>query len=341
MHVDLRVVPPQSYGAALQYFTGSMQHNVRLRERAQKLGLTINEYGVFEGEAGAKGRQVAGDTEESVYAAVGLPWIAPELREDRGEIAAAEAGRLPALIDLPEIQCDLHLHTLASDGHLSLPDLVTAAREHGYTHMAVTNHSGALVIANGLNEERLLAQLDEIAALNASLKDFTVLAGIEADIGVDGAVDVPDSAWPRLDLVIGAIHSGFSSDPDKMTGRIVDAIASGRADIIAHPTGRLLLGRKGYEVHLEKVIAAAAAHRVALEINANPQRLDLSDVSSRLAVEHGALLSINTDTHAREELHLMRYGVMAARRGWVEPASVINTWPVKQLRQWLRERRGP
>ena len=340
LQVDLRVVQPECYGAALQYFTGSMQHNVRLRERAQKRGLTISEYGVFEGEAEAKGRQVAGDTEASVYAAVGLPWVPPELREDRGEIAAAEEGRLPALIDLPDIRCDLHMHTDASDGRLTLSELAEAGREHGYTHIAVTNHSEALVIANGLDRERLLAQTEEIRQFNARLRGFAVLAGIEADILVDGSLDVPEEAWSGLDLVIGAIHSGFSGDADKMTQRLVTAMASGRMDILAHPTGRLLLGRKGYEVHVEKIIEAAVAHQVALEINANPHRLDLSDVNARLAVERGALLSINTDAHAGEELPLMRYGVMTARRGWVGPEAVINTWPVDELRRWLRERRS-
>lgn len=340
LRVDLRVVPATCYGAALQYFTGSMQHNVRLRERARKRNLTISEYGVCEGEREAKGKIVAGDTEESVYAAVGLPWIPSELREDRGEIQAAEADRLPALLELDDIQSDLHLHTEASDGHLSLEQMAEACRERGYSHIAITNHSEGLVIANGLSRERLLAQTEQIAELNKHLKDFTVLAGTEADIKADGSIDVPEDVWPRLDFVIGSIHGGFSTDIDRMTERIVTAISSGRMDILAHPTGRLIQGRKGYEIHLEKVIEAALKYRVALEINSNPHRLDLSDVNARPAAEAGCMISINTDAHYREELALMRYGVMVARRGWIEAPSVINTWPLAKLRQWLAERRG-
>ncbi len=339
LQVDLRVVPPHCYGAALQYFTGSMQHNVRLRERAQKQGLTISEYGVFEGEREAKGKQIAGETEESVYAAVGLPWIPPELREDRGEIAAAEEGRLPQLIALSDIRAELHLHTNASDGRFSIAEMAAACQELGYSYMAVTDHSAALVIANGLDAQRLRAQIDEIKALNQQLPDITILAGTEANIHTDGSVDVPEELWPELDIVIGAIHSGFSKDADKMTERLVKAMKSGRIDILAHPTGRLLLSRQGYEIHIKQLIEAAAEYRVALEINANPLRLDLSDIHTRLAVENGALLSINTDAHSRDELSLMRYGVMTARRGWAEPKHVINTWPLEKLRAWLQERR--
>jgi len=339
LQVDLRVVEPHCYGAALQYFTGSMQHNVRLRERAQKQGLTISEYGVFEGERDAKGKQIAGETEESVYAAVGLPWIPPELREDRGEIAAAEEGRLPQLIELTDIQAELHLHTHASDGRLSIAEMAVACQELGYRYMAVTDHSAALVIANGLDMQRLRAQIDEIKALNQQLSGITILSGTEANIHMDGSVDVPEELWPELDIIIGAIHSGFSKDADKMTERLVKAMKSGRIDILAHPTGRLLLSRQGYEIHIKQLIEAAVEYRVALEINANPLRLDLSDIHTRLAVEKGALLSINTDAHSRDELALMRYGVMTARRGWAEPEHVINTWPLEKLRAWLQERR--
>lgn len=339
LQVDLRVVEPHCYGAALQYFTGSMQHNVRLRERAQKQGLTISEYGVFEGERDAKGKQIAGETEESVYAAVGLPWIPPELREDRGEIAAAEEGRLPQLIELTDIQAELHLHTHASDGRLSIAEMAVACQELGYRYMAVTDHSAALVIANGLDMQRLRAQIDEIKAFNQQLSGITILSGTEANIHIDGSVDVPEELWPELDIIIGAIHSGFSKDADKMTERLVKAMKSGRIDILAHPTGRLLLSRQGYEIHIKQLIEAAVEYRVALEINANPLRLDLSDIHTRLAVEKGALLSINTDAHSRDELALMRYGVMTARRGWAEPEHVINTWPLEKLRAWLQERR--
>lgn len=339
LHLDLRVVAPECYGAALQYFTGSQAHNIRLRERAQKRGLTISEYGVHRGEADAKGEIVAGATEESVYAAVGLPWIPPELREDRGEIEAAEQGRLPKLIEETDICADLHLHTEASDGHVKLEDMARLAQEHGYRHIGIANHSQALVIANGLDRDRLLAQIEAIRKLNEKLEGLTVLAGTEADILGDGSLDVPEDVWPELDFAIGSIHSGFSMDSDRMTERVLSVIRSGKIDILGHPTGRIVLGRKGYDLHLEEVIGAAVEHDVALEINANPYRLDLSDTNARLALDLGAKLAINTDAHYHEELNLMQYGVMTARRAWVEADSVVNTWPLTRLQAWLAERR--
>lgn len=340
LQVDLRVVPPESYGAALQYFTGSQQHNIRLRERAQKRGLTLNEYGVFEGQAADKGSQVAGATEEEVYAALELPWIPPELREDRGELEAAEQGRLPELLEMGDIRSDLHLHTNASDGQLTLEQLAAEVQGRGYSYMAVTNHSEALYIANGLNEARLAEQIGQIEHLNQQLEGFTVLAGTEADLLGEGRVDVPPALRERLDLVIASVHSGFRQDPQAMTERIIAAMAGGQVDILGHPTGRLLLGRSGYPVDLEALIEAAVKYEVALEVNANPHRLDLSDVHCRLASERGALLAINTDAHSAEDLDLMRYGVMTARRGWVPAERVINTWPLQRLQEWLRRRRG-
>lgn len=340
MRMDLRVVPPACYGAALQYFTGSQAHNIRLRERAQKRGLTISEYGVCQGEAGAKGELVAGETEESVYAAVGLPWIPPELREDRGEIEAAEAGRLPKLIEEGDLRSDLHLHTDASDGHVTLEQMARLGQEQGYTHIGIANHSQALVIAHGLDRDRLLRQVDDIRKLNDQLDGFAVLAGTEADILGDGRLDVPEDVWPQLDFVIGSVHSQFTMDIDRMTERVLTVVRSGRIDILAHPTGRLLLGRKGYELHLRDVIAAAVEHDVALEINANPHRLDLSDVNARLAVDMGAKLAINTDAHHHEDLDLMQYGVVTARRAWVQASSVVNCWEVSALREWLKQRRA-
>lgn len=341
LQLDLRVVPPECYGAALQYFTGSQQHNLRLRERAQRQHLTISEYGVCEvSDTDARGPVVAGDTEESVYAAVGLPWIPPELREDRGEIEAAEAGRLPRLLEPADLRTDLHLHTEASDGHMTLEDLARLAARQGYSHLGVANHSQALVIANGLNRDRLLQQLEQIRALNERAEGLTVLAGTEADILSDGSLDVPEDVWPELDFAIGSVHSAFTMDADRMTQRVLTAIRSGKMDIFGHPTGRILLGRKGYDLHLQEVIAAAVEHEVALEINAHFYRLDLSDLNARLAWQSGAKLSINTDAHYPEELNLMKYGVMTARRAWVEAPAVINTWPLEQLRLWLRERRS-
>lgn len=341
LQVDLRVVKPASYGAALCYFTGSKEHNIRLRERAQKQDLTLNEYGLYRGDPEDRGEQVAGDTEEGLYSALGLAFVPPELREDRGELDAAAANRLPHLLEPDDLRCDLHMHTTASDGRLSLDDMAAAARERGYTHIGITDHSESLYVAHGQTRERLREAIAAIRAFNARDEGITVLAGIEADILSDGRLDVPEDIFPELDFVIGSIHQGFSSDPDRMTARVVAAMASGRMDIFGHPTGRLVLQRAPYALHLDQVLDAAHEHDVALELNANPHRLDLSDVHCRLAIEHGCKLSINTDAHGREELGLMRYGVMTARRGWVEAASVLNTWPLADLQAWLRKRRQP
>ncbi len=339
--VDLRVVQPDSYGAALVYFTGSKQHNVHLRGLAQDKGLTINEYGVFEVTDGGHGKRVAGKTEEEVYAAVGLPWIPPELREDRGEIEAALEGRLPHLITLQDIKCDLQMHTHGSDGHNSLQEMAEACMARGYTHIGITDHSPILRVANGQTGEQLRQQIEQIHELNAQFAErgFFILAGIEADILGDGALDIPEGCFEKLDFVLGSVHQGFSADADRMTERIVAALATGQVDILGHPTGRLLLEREAYGYHIDAIIEAAVQYNVALEINANPHRLDLSDIHARLAQERGALLSINTDAHDVAHLDFMQYGVMTARRGWIEPQNVINTWPLEQLKQWLRRRR--
>ena len=340
--VDLRVVAPESYGAALVYFTGSQAHCVAIRERAQKRHLTINEYGVYRFEDEQKGAQVAGATEEDVYAAIGLPFIPPELREDRGELAAAAAGKLPHLISLSDVRGDLQMHTVASDGHNQLRDMAEACRARGYEYCLITDHSGSLYVANGLDADRLAAQRTAIDALNAEYETagiaFRVLAGSEADIMPDGHVDLPPGAGEHLDCVLGSIHQGFSADADRITTRMVTAIESGDVDIIAHPTGRLLLQREPYGLHIEKVIDAAAAHGVALEINAFPNRLDLSDIHARLAHDRGVKLSFGTDAHDMSHLDFMKYGVMTARRAWLEPGDVLNTLPLADLRLWLKAR---
>lgn len=344
INCDLRVVAPETYGAALLYFTGSKQHNIELRERAQQRGLTLNEYGLFVEEGGEKGRMVAGAGEEEVYSALGLAWIPPELREARGEIAAAEAGTLPALVDLPDIRCDLQMHTTGSDGHHSLERMAEACLARGYTHMGVSDHSPSLTVAGGQTAPELEAQIAEVRRLNARFaaegREFTILAGTEADILSDGRLDIPGGLFSELDFVLGSIHQGFTADADRITGRILAALESGQVDILAHPTGRVLLQREAYGIHLEKVIEAAARRDVALEINASPQRLDLGDAHARLALERGAKLSINTDAHDTGHLEFMTYGVMTARRGWVPPEAVINTWPLTDLRRWLASRRG-
>jgi len=342
--VDLRVVAPESYGAALQYFTGSQAHGVALRTRAQKMNLTINEYGVFKQRNGETGEKVAGATEEEVYAAVGLAWIPPELREDRGELEAAADGTLPDLIELADIRGDLHMHTTSSDGKCSLEEIAEACRQRGYNYIGITDHSPALRVAGGLTEEEIIAQIQEITRLNERYQEegieFCILAGLEADILTEGRVDVPDKAFAGLDFVIGSLHQGFSPDADGMTQRIIQALESGRVDILGHPTGRLLLQREPYGIHLNEVIEAAGELNVAVEINANPHRLDLDDIHARFAQENGTLLSINTDAHEISHLDFMQYGVYTARRGWIEPQSVINTWPVDRVKEWLAQRRA-
>ena len=345
--VDLRVVEPESWGAALVYFTGSQQHNIRLRERAQARGLHVNEYGVYHEPAEdeeALGEPIAGDTEESLYAALELAWIPPELREDRGEIAAAAEDELPELIELPDIRCDLHMHTRYTDGRASIEELAEAARARGYTHIGITDHSASLYVADGIAAADVGRQREEVDAVNARFEaegtDFRVLLGHEVDILADGALDADAEILALVDYAIGAVHQGMSPDADRMTARVTAALASGHVDIFAHPTGRILLGRDAYGLHVGEVVVAAAEHDVALEINASPDRLDLSDVHARLAADRGAKLCINTDAHALEHLEFMRLGVITARRGWVPPEAVLNTWPLPRLLEWLAARKS-
>ncbi|MGC9317900.1 MAG: DNA polymerase/3'-5' exonuclease PolX [Armatimonadota bacterium] len=345
--VDLRVVEPQSWGAALCYFTGSQQHNIRLRERGQSMDLKVNEYGVFRAPRGdeeeLEAERVAGETEQSVYEALKLPWIPPELREDRGEIAAAEAGELPDLIGLADIHCDLHVHTTYTDGRATIEQVAEAARERGYSHLGISDHSASLYVAGGIGVGGVRRQREEIDALNARFaeggSEFRLLLGYEADITPDGDLDLDDEILALLDYVAGAIHQGMSADADRMTARVVKALRTGLMDVLAHPTGRLLLERDPYGLRVGEVIEAAVEMDVALEISATPNRLDLSDVHSRVAQERGALLSINTDAHALEHLDFMRFGVITARRGWIEADTVINTWPLARLQEWLQGRR--
>jgi len=333
IQVDLRVVEPATFGAALQYFTGSKEHNIRIREMAIKKRLKISEYGVFR-EPG--GRRIAGATEEEVYAAVGLPWIPPELREDSGEIEAAQARRLPALVELDDIRGDLHCHTNATDGHHTVAALVAAARARGYAYVLVSDHSRSTRVAGGLTAEEALAHVEKVRALGRKQRGLAVLAGSECDILPDGSLDYPDEVLARMDLVVAAVHSRFKQPRAEMTRRICRALESPYVSILAHPTGRLIGLREPYDVDLEAIFTAARRHGKAVEINCCPERLDLSDVHARRARELGVLLAINTDTHALGQLDTMRLGVAIARRAWVEPAGVINTWPVDRLRAWAR-----
>jgi DNA polymerase (family 10) len=333
LQIDLRVVPPESFGAALQYFTGSQAHNVRIREMAQRRGLTISEYGVAEE---ATGRRVAGATEEDVYASLGLPWIPPELRENAGEIEAARAGRLPALLTAADIRGDLHAHTDWSDGQLPLERLIEAAQACGHEYIIVSDHSQSSTIARGLSPDRLRAQIAAIRALQPRFR-IRILAGSECDILADGTLDFPDELLAELDVCLGAIHARHQQDREAMTRRIVRGLANPWVNILVHPTGRLIGSRDPYDVDMEAVFAAARAHGKALEINGSPARLDLSDVHARRAGELGIPLVISTDTHYLSNLdgHL-DLGVAVARRAWLEPHHVLNTRPLADLLTWAR-----
>lgn len=320
LNVDLRVVQEKSWGAALHYFTGSKPHNIAGRRRAQERDLKLNEYGVFDGKT-----RVAGETEEDVYDKIGLPWIDPVLRENRGEIAAAENGDLPDLITLDDIKGDLHTHTRASDGKNSLREMAEAAQERGYTYLAITDHSKSQSQAGGLSEDELEAQIDDIAALNDDLDRFRLLASCEVDILEDGSLDFPDALLSKLDLVVASVHSKFNLDETAQTERIIRAMDNPLVSIIAHPTGRQIGERRAYPVDMEKLVDAAKERGCTLELNANPIRLDLNDVNCRMAMEHGAQVVISTDAHSTGGLGNIRYGVDQARRGWLTAADVVNT----------------
>ncbi|MBI4536522.1 MAG: DNA polymerase/3'-5' exonuclease PolX [candidate division NC10 bacterium] len=337
MQVDLRVVDPQCFGAALQYFTGSKQHNIRVRELAQRQGLKVSEYGVFRGESGER---MAGRTEEEVYRAVGLPWVPPELREDAGEIEAALGNGLPALVRLEDIRGDLQLHTTWSDGAHSLADLAAAVRARGYEYMAVTDHSRSVTVAGGMTEAEVLEMIREVRALNARLKGFRVLAGCEVDIRADGGLDYPDELVRQLDLVQVSVHSRFKMPRQEMTERIVRAVRHPLVHILGHPTGRLIGERAAYEVDVDAILQAAREAGTAVEINASPSRLDLNDLHARRARDLGIPVTISTDAHTVSHLDFMRFGVAVARRAWLGPAEVVNTRPAEELLTWLRRKRG-
>jgi DNA polymerase (family 10) len=332
LQVDLRVVPQESFGSALHYFTGSKQHNIAIRRRAQQRGLKINEYGVFEGD-----KRIAGATEKSVYKSVGLPFIEPELRENRGEIEAAEAGRLPKLVELADLKGDLHAHSKATDGHNSIEEMAKAAKAQGLSYIAITEHSKRLTVAHGLDKKRLLEQLREIDRLNDKLTGITILKGIEVDILEDGHLDLPDSVLGKLDLVIGAVHSKFHLSRQKQTRRILRAMEHPHFTMLAHPTGRLLDRREPYDVDMTRVIEQARQRGCFLELNCHPERLDLLDIQCQMAKEAGVLVSINSDAHSLSDLDNLRYGVGQARRGWLEAGDVLNTRSLRELRKLLKQ----
>ena len=334
--VDLRRVPPESRGAALQYFTGSKAHNIALRDRAVQHGFRLNEYGLFRDD----GTVVAGETEEGIYEALGLPWIAPELRENRGEIEAALDGILPRLVTVDELRGDLHMHTTETDGKDDVEAMAEAARRLGHQYVAITDHSKALAMANGLDEHRALAHAARVRALDRRLEPLTLLAGIECDILSDGRLDLSEDCLAQLDIVVASVHSHFSQDEPRMTDRILRALECPFVDVLGHPTGRLLLRRDPVRFDLSAVIDAAARLGVALEINCQANRLDLGDTRARLARERGVPLVVSTDAHSTAGLDALRWGVQVARRAWAGPGDILNTSTLEELRPRLRRHRA-
>lgn len=332
IQIDLRVVDPDAVGAALQYFTGSKDHNVRLREMASRRQLKISEYGVFDETTGTR---IAGATEPDVYAAVGLPWIPPELRENGGEIEAALSGTLPALVTADRIRGDLHAHTDWSDGHHPIEKLIEAAEARGYEYIIVSDHSQSATVARGLSVDRLREQIRTLRALQPRFK-LRILAGSECDILADGALDFPSEVLRELDIVLAAVHSRFTQGRAEMTARIVRALGNPCVQILVHPTGRLIGSREPYDVDLEAVFVAARAHGKAVEINCSPDRLDLKDSHARRAAELGVPIAISTDAHYLADLDNLELGVATARRAWIGPAQVLNTRPVDELLAWAR-----
>ena len=330
--VDLRVVPPDSWGAALQYFTGSKQHNVRLREMAVRRGWRLNEYGLFDA---ASDRCLASAEEEDIYSQLGLAWIPPELREDAGEIEAARKNELPTLVEIHDIRGDLHCHSNWSDGAATIEDMWQTARARGYEYLTLTDHSQSLGVANGLTIERIRQQRSIVDEINRRGNGPRLLTGVELEIRADATLDFPDDVLAELDLVIASVHSGFGQSREKMTERLVAAARNPQVDVIGHPTGRLIGRREPYDVDIDALINVCAETGTALEINANPARLDLNDVFARRAIERGAWLAINTDAHQTENFDLLPYGIATARRAWVEPRNVLNCLPLDKLLEHL------
>lgn len=331
LQVDLRVIEPAVYGAALVYFTGSKAHNIAIRQRAQKKGLKLSEYGVFK-----ESRRLASGTEVDVYRALDLPWIVPELRENRGEIEAALANHLPRLIESSDLKGDLHAHTRASDGGNSLEDMALAAQAAGLQYLAITDYSHSLRVAHGLDGDRLLQQIDQIDALNGRLQGMTLLKGVEVDILEDGRLDLPDDILGRLDLVVGAVHSHFNLTRRRQTRRLLRAIDHRYFTILAHPLCRLINEREPLNLDLFAIIKAAAERGCCLELNSQPQRMDLFDLQCQYSKDQGVLISINSDAHRTADFSHLRFGVAQARRAWLEPHDVLNTRSLPALQSFLR-----
>lgn len=332
LQVDLRVVAENSFGSALYYFTGSKAHNIKARRLAQRQGLKINEYGVYRDN-----KRIAGKTEESVFKSVGLPFIQPELREDRGEIKTALEHKLPRLVETGDIRGDLHAHTVATDGRATAGEMAQAAQKAGLDYLAITDHSRHLAVAHGLEPEQLLKQTDEIDGLNEKIKGITLLKGIEVDILEDGSLDLPDTVLSRLDVVVAAVHSHFQLTRKKQTDRILRAMDNRYFSILAHPSGRLLFEREPCNIDMEKIIRKAAERGCFMELNSQPKRLDLTDIYCQLASSEGVLVSVNSDAHDVNGFENLKFGIEQARRGWLEKEDVLNTRPLKTLRKLLKQ----
>ncbi len=334
MQADVRVLGPENFGAAAHYFTGNKQHNILIREMAVKKGLKVSEYGVFRGK-----KRIAGKTEEEIFKSVGLPFIPPELRQGTDEIEKAKKGLLPKLIELSDLRGDLQMHTKYSDGANSIEEMAEAAKKLGYEYIAITDHTQSTRVAGGQTEKEILKELEYIDKLNSKLKGFRVLKGAEVDILPDGSLDYSDAVLKELEVVIAAIHSNFKMHREPMTKRIIKAFKNKYVNILSHPTGRLIGKRDPYEVDVEEIIKAARDTGTYLEINSYPERLDLSDIHAKRAKEEGVLMAINTDAHVALQLGLIKYGIMTARRGWLEKKDVINTQPLEKLLKLLKAKR--
>jgi DNA polymerase (family 10) len=334
MQVDVRLLPPESFGAAMQYFTGSKSHNVALRQRALKLGYTLNEYGLvkLEGE-----KRVAGKTEDEIYAKLGMDCPPPELRENCGEIEASAEHRLPKLIEQRDLQGDVHMHTVETDGKCTIEEMAGAAREHGYKYMAITDHSKNLAFANGLDDARAMAHIKKIRKAGEQADGIRIFAGIEVDILADGSLDLSDSVLEEMDIVIASVHSAFNQEPQQMTDRLLKAVDNKHVSIIGHPTGRILLRRDAYQYDMEAVLAAAARNQVAMELNAYPDRLDLCDRHLRMAKERAVKIVINTDAHHTTHMEKIKYGILQARRAWLTRDDVLNTLPPDKFARAMKK----
>jgi DNA polymerase (family 10) len=334
MQVDVRLLPPESYGAAMLYFTGSKSHNVALRQRALKMGYTLNEYALAKLDTNKK---VAGKTEEGIYKKLGMDWIAPEMRENSGEIELAAEHKLPHILEQSDIQGDVHMHTVETDGKSTIEEMIEAARARGYKYMAITEHSKNLAFANGLDDKRALVHMKRIRKAAEKFEGIRVFAGIEVDILADGALDLSDDVLAQLDVVIGSVHSAFNQEPQQMTDRLLRAIGNPYLAVVGHPTGRILLRRDAYPFDMEAILNAAKKNKVAMELNAFPDRLDLCDRHLRMAKERGVKIVINTDSHHTSHIEKIKYGVLQARRAWLTKEDVLNCLPAEKFAKAIKK----